>query len=78
MPFSSQPRKKGIPASPRGGQEKPPCGQPVSNKKVADLPTEKVLITRLREKIADKATADKRFSEKAATVLSSWLNSKKK
>ena len=110
MPFSPQPRKKGVPTGPRDGADKPSCGHvdfqkrcpqcaatkalrkiadaapaeappsSAATAKILDLPTEKLRIARLRDKIVDKAVTDKRFSEKAAFVLSSWTSraSKKK
>lgn len=101
MPFSSQPRKKGVHEGPQGGALKPSCGHSTftakcqactehrsamkadakpepTKSKVVDLPTEKVMIARLREKIADRLETDKRFGEKASVILSSWLKTKKK
>ena len=91
MPFSSQPRKKGAPGS-QDGIKKSSCGHSASQgkscpacqktasaeKKVIDLPTEKKKLAALHEKIKTKLLSESKSLEKAAFVLSNWLNKKSK
>lgn len=87
MPFSSQPLKKGK-TGPQDGIKKPSCGhvalqkscpecQQVETAKVIDLPTEKKKLANLQEKIADKLVKDKKATDKAAFVISSWIKKSK-
>ena len=79
MPFSSQPRKKGVQVA----QEGPKSSSCHTNKpepkptKPADPATEKKQLLLLREKIADRFEKDARAAEKAAIILSTWINKKK-
>jgi hypothetical protein len=78
MPFSSQPRKKGTQA-PQEGQ-RPSCGAPAS-KKEPTTPTDnaasKRQIISIREKLADKFLTDPKAAEKAAFIISLWINENK-
>lgn len=80
MPFSSQPRKKGV----QVGQEESKDSscqnhspQPKTPAQKAELAEEKKKILSLREKVADRFQKDPRASQKAATILSLWINKKK-
>jgi hypothetical protein len=93
MPFSSQPRKKGKPG-PQEDVKKSACGHTISksncpecikqvtNKSVpnnvVDLPTEKKRLSIVQEKLANQFATDKRAAEKAAFILSDWINGKNK
>lgn len=68
--------KKGCPACVAAAAKAK--AHPKPDPKIVDLPTEKMKITRLREKIADSTANDRRFDDKAALVLSNWINQKKK
>ena len=75
MPFSSQPRKKGT-LKPQG-EHPSSCGCS-EHKKVVDIPTDKKKIANILDKISDKMTKEKKAAEKAAFVISGWINGKKR
>lgn len=75
MPFSPQPKKKGKATSQEG--KNPSCDACAPPAKIIDLPTEKKKIATLQEKVFKALAADPQAAQKAALILSAWINKKR-
>ena len=89
MPFSSQPQKKKGTQASQAGSRLPACGhatpksgcaicQKEKGAQIIDLPTEKKKISVLVDKIVDRLTKDPKATQKAAFIISNWINKVRK
>jgi hypothetical protein len=81
MPFSSQPRKKGVqrPGGAQAASKSDACAHSANPKTCPQcLRTLKQEIAALQEKIIDQLKKDPRGVEKAVFVLTSWISGKHK